>query len=69
MKVEAQTVERDFKASGKKLTEREQEIVARYYGLAPFVRHTLQEIGDQFGVTRERIRQIKAEALKKIAKK
>lgn len=48
------------------LTAREREIVGRYYGIRPFSRHTLQEIGDMFGVTRERVRQIKAEALGKL---
>lgn len=48
------------------LSEREQDIITRYYGIAPHVRHTLAEIGEIYKVTRERIRQIKVEALRKL---
>lgn len=49
------------------LSEREFKIIMRRYGLsAGGKRHTLEEIGREFGVTRERIRQVEAKALKKI---
>lgn len=49
------------------LTNRENKIIIRRYGLsADRKRHTLEEIGREFGVTRERIRQCEAKALKKI---
>lgn len=49
------------------LTNRENKIIIRRYGLsADRKRHTLEEIGREFGVTRERIRQVEAKALKKI---
>lgn len=49
------------------LTNRENKIIIRRFGLsASGKRHTLEEIGREFGVTRERIRQVEAKALKKI---
>jgi RNA polymerase primary sigma factor len=48
------------------LTEREQRILKMRFGLEDGVGHTLEEVGKEFGVTRERIRQIEAKALEKI---
>ncbi|MBU1177994.1 RNA polymerase sigma factor RpoD [Patescibacteria group bacterium] len=48
------------------LTPREQKILEVRFGLADGVAHTLEEVGQEFGVTRERIRQIEAKALEKI---
>jgi len=51
------------------LDPREQAILRQRFGLDGDERKTLEEIGEQFGVTRERIRQIEELALKKLRKK
>jgi RNA polymerase primary sigma factor len=48
------------------LTPREQKILSMRFGLEDGVSHTLEEVGKEFGVTRERIRQIEAKALTRI---
>lgn len=48
------------------LTPREQKILEMRFGLLDGVGHTLEEVGQEFGVTRERIRQIEAKSLEKI---
>jgi len=50
------------------LTDREQKILSMRFGLEDGVTHTLQEVGEVFGVTRERIRQIEAKSLERIRK-
>ena len=50
----------------KDLSEREQKILSMRFGLEDGVSHTLEEVGQEFGVTRERIRQIEAKAIEKI---
>jgi RNA polymerase primary sigma factor len=51
-----------------KVSPREQKILKMRFGLEDGVTHTLEEIGQEFGVTRERIRQIEAKALDRIKK-
>ncbi|MFA6593881.1 MAG: sigma-70 family RNA polymerase sigma factor [Candidatus Buchananbacteria bacterium] len=50
------------------LTPREQKVLEMRFGLRDGVAHTLEEVGKEFDVTRERIRQIEAKALEKIEK-
>lgn len=50
----------------RELSPREQKILEMRFGLQDGVSHTLEEVGQEFGVTRERIRQIEAKALEKI---
>ena len=48
------------------LNYREREILRLRYGLADGYSYTLEEVGQEFNVTRERIRQIEAKALRKL---
>lgn len=50
------------------LSEREQKIIRLRFGLEDGKSHTLEEVGQEFNVTRERIRQIEAKALAKLRK-
>src|SRR3989339_1747857 len=50
----------------KDLSPREQKILEMRFGLVDGVTHTLEEVGQEFDVTRERIRQIEAKALEKV---
>lgn len=50
----------------KDLSPREQKILEMRFGLTDGVSHTLEEVGKEFDVTRERIRQIEAKALERI---
>ena len=51
------------------LTPREQKILEMRFGLTDGVTHTLEEVGMEFDVTRERIRQIEAKAIERIKEK
>ena len=50
------------------LSDREQKIIKMRFGLESGKSHTLEEVGQEFAVTRERIRQIEAKALAKLRK-
>lgn len=50
----------------KTLTEREEQVIRLRFGLHDGRCHTLEEVGSEFNVTRERIRQIEAKALRKL---
>jgi DNA-directed RNA polymerase delta subunit len=53
----------------KELPQKQQEVLLRRFGVGREERETLEKIGRDFGVTRERIRQIEKEALKKLERK
>jgi RNA polymerase primary sigma factor len=48
------------------LTPREERVLRMRFGMGTTTDHTLEEVGQQFAVTRERIRQIEAKALRKL---
>lgn len=48
------------------LNENERQVIARRFGLRGFERATLEEVGKEIGLTRERVRQIQVEALKSL---
>lgn len=55
-----------IKEALKNLTERETRILEMRYGLVDGREHTLEEVGERFNVTRERIRQIELKAIRKL---
>ncbi len=66
-KAAAREILRDYvNAAMKDLSPREQKILEMRFGLVDGVSHTLEEVGKEFDVTRERIRQIEAKALERI---
>lgn len=48
------------------LTEKQREVIARRFGLRGYETSTLEEVGREIGLTRERVRQIQVEALKRM---
>ncbi len=65
----AESVTLDIKRALRRLTTREAEIVRLYYGLGREHPQTLDAIGQRFGLTRERVRQIREGALCKLRRK
>lgn len=63
-----QLLKDDIKSALGILTEREQKILKMRFGMDTGKYHTLEEVGKEFGVTRERIRQIESKALSKLRK-
>lgn len=64
----AQLLKEQVQAILSTLSDREQKIVKMRFGLENGKSHTLEEVGREFAVTRERIRQIEAKALAKLRK-
>ena len=48
------------------LTDKQREVIARRFGLAGYEGATLEEVGREIGLTRERVRQIQVEALRRL---
>lgn len=60
------SLRKEIERSLSTLGDREGDILRFYFGLNGYQAHTLEEIGDEFGLTRERVRQIKEKAIKKL---
>ena len=58
----------DILLNNSNLTNKEKVVIDMYYGVKGFDSHTLEEIGATYGLTRERIRQIRNAALRKMKK-
>ena len=67
--ISAITLKEDIKKVLSRLKERERQVIELRFGLIGDHPKTLDEIGKQFGVTRERIRQLESKALKKLKNK
>ncbi len=59
-------LQRQINASLETLTPREEKVLRKRFGIGESTDHTLEEVGQDFEVTRERIRQIEAKALRKL---
>lgn len=64
--VEESALRNDLHRALESLTERERKVIELRFGLADGKERTLEEVGSAFNVTRERIRQIEAKALRKL---
>jgi len=64
--IELNEIRKNIKEVGDLLVPREYKILEMRYGLLDGQTHTLEEVGQEFGVTRERIRQIEAKGLERI---
>ena len=62
----AEAVFDSFVKGEKLLDEREKSILTKYYGFGTNMRHTLDEIAKVYGISKERVRQIKHYAVEKI---
>jgi RNA polymerase primary sigma factor len=60
------SLQKEIERSLSTLGEREADILKHYFGLSGVRQHTLEEIGEVFGLTRERVRQIKEKSIKKL---
>jgi RNA polymerase primary sigma factor len=61
-----ESLQTEIERSLSTLSERESEIVKRFYGLGVKHNYTLDEIADEFNLTRERVRQIKEKAIRRL---
>jgi RNA polymerase primary sigma factor len=65
-KADRQLLKEQMKSALNLLNDREREVLEMRFGLRDGQDHTLEEVGNHFGVTRERIRQIESKALRKM---
>jgi len=61
-----ESLHKEIQTAIKILSIREQEVLKLYFGIDCDQPHTLEEIGDKFNLTRERVRQIKEKALRRL---
>ena len=61
-----ESLKKDIERSLTTLTSREGDVVRMYYGLSGRYPLTLEEIGEKFDLTRERVRQIKEKAIRRL---
>ncbi len=64
-----ESMKEDVMASLGKLADRERAVIEMYYGIGRESALTLNEIGEEFSLTRERVRQIKAKAIQRLGHK
>ena len=61
-----ESLQKEIERSLSTLTDRERDVVKLFYGIGYNHEYTLEEIGDKFDLTRERVRQIKEKAIKRL---
>jgi RNA polymerase primary sigma factor len=61
-----ESLQKEIERSLSTLTERERDVIKLFYGIGFNHEFTLEEIGDKFDLTRERVRQIKEKAIKRL---
>jgi RNA polymerase primary sigma factor len=61
-----ESMQHDLEDALNTLDKREREIIKLYFGLGTEKSHTLEEIGDKYELTRERVRQVKEKAIRKL---
>jgi RNA polymerase primary sigma factor len=61
-----ESLSREIERSLTTLTDRERDVIRLFYGIGMSHEYTLEEIGDKFDLTRERVRQIKEKAIKRL---
>jgi RNA polymerase primary sigma factor len=67
-KLMKESLKKEIKKALRILPTRDQEIISCYFGLRGENHMTLEEIGDQFDLTRERVRQIKERSIRRLQK-
>ena len=60
------SLRREIERSLSTLTDRQRDVIKLYFGIGVEHSLSLEDIGDQFGLTRERVRQIKDKAINKL---
>jgi len=61
-----ESLQKEIERSLETLTERERDVIRLFFGIGMNHGLTLEEIGDKFDLTRERVRQIKEKAIRRL---